>query len=417
MNPPERARHVTSRLRESLEDTRVVVVQGARQVGKTTLVTQIIHERSGHLVTLDDDVALAAAQADPAGFLKQNSGGLLAIDEVQRAPSLTLALKLAVDRDQRPGQFLLTGSADLLHLPTTADSLAGRAEDITLYGFSQGEIAGERETFIDRLLSGTSFTHHGSQLTRADYLTRACGGGYPEALTRPDGRRRAAWFDNYIRRIVERDAPDVSRLHRLSDLPLLLRMLASRNATEITMAGLSSDVGIPVRTLGPYIDLLETLYLVHRLPAWSTNLTKRVVSRPKVALLDTGLAARLMNVSPTGVGPGANAEAAGQLLEGFVAGEVRRQLTWSDEAARLFHFRDHDGAEVDLILETDDGRVAAIEVKASSTVGSRDFRWLATLRDRLGSRFVAGLVLHTGPTAVPFGPKLAATPIDVLWSA
>ncbi|MGL5930457.1 MAG: ATP-binding protein [Dermatophilaceae bacterium] len=404
-------------MRDSLDDTRIVVVQGARQVGKTTLVTQIIQERGGRLVTLDDEVALAAAQADPTGFLQQNTGGLLAIDEVQRAPSLTLALKLAVDRDRRPGQFLLTGSADLLHLPTMADSLAGRAEDIELYGFSQGEIAGERETFVDRLLSGQSFVDHGSRLTRADYLARACGGGYPEALARPSGRRRAAWFDNYIRRIVERDAPEVSRLQRLADLPLLLRMLASRNATEITMAGLSGDIGIPVRTLGPYIDLLETLFLVHRLPAWSTNLTKRVVSRPKVALLDTGLAARLVNVSPTGAGPEVKGEVAGQLLEGFVAGEVRRQLTWSDDAARLFHFRDHDGAEVDLILETDDGRVAAIEVKASSTVGSRDFRWLATLRDRLGSRFVAGLVLHTGPTAAPFGSKLAAAPIDVLWSA
>ena len=411
-----RARHVMPWLEESLADTRVVVVQGARQVGKTTLVTQVVSQLGGRLATLDDDLTRAAAQADPAGFLQQNPGGLLAIDEVQRVPALVLALKLAVDRDPRPGQFLLTGSANLLRLPAMQDSLAGRAENVDLYGFSQGEVAGVRERFVDRLLSGEPLTGHRSGLTRADYLDRACAGGYPQALARPAGRRRAAWFDNYLRRIVERDAPDISGLHRLGELPLLLRLLAARNAGELNLASLAGDSGIPVRTLDPYLELLETLFLIQRLPAWSTNLSKRVVSRPKVALLDTGLAARLLNVSAAGADVHANAKAAGHLLEGFVASEVRRQLTWSDQDARLFHYRDHDGAEVDLVLETDDGRIAGIEVKATSTVGTRDARWLGQLRDRLGPRFVAGIVLHTGSTAAPFGPRITAAPIDILWA-
>jgi uncharacterized protein len=410
-------RHALPSVLESLEDTRVVVVQGARQVGKSTLVAEVADRLGGQLVTLDDGVARAAAEADPSEFLAQSPDGLLAVDEVQRVPSLVLALKLAVDRDPRPGRFLLTGSADLLRLPAMQDSLAGRAESVDLFGFSQGEIAGRRERFVDRLLSGEGFAGHRSALGRADYLERACAGGYPEALARPVGRRRAAWFDNYLRRIVERDAPDVSGLQRLADLPLLLRLLAARNAAELNTADLASASGIPVRTLAPYVDLLETLFLVHRLPAWSTNLSKRVVSRPKVALLDTGLAARLVNASADGAASSANAQLAGHLLEGFVASEVRRQLTWSDTAARLFHYRDRAGAEVDLVLETDDGRVAGIEVKSGSSVGARDVRWLNQLRDRLGERFVGGVVLHTGASTAPFGPRVAAAPIDALWAS
>ena len=409
------ARNVTPAVLESLGDTRVVVVQGARQVGKTTLVSQVVDRVGGRLVTFDDEVTRGGALLDPVAFLGQAGDGLLAIDEVQRVPELVLALKLVVDRDRRPGRFLLTGSANLLRLPAMQDSLAGRAESVDLFGFSQGELVGRRERFVDRLLAGEMFVGHDGSLSRADYLDRACAGGYPEALSRT-GRRRAAWWDNYVRRIVERDAPDVSGLQRLAELPVLLRLLAARNATELNMASLAGDSGIPVRTLAPYVELLETLFLVQRIPAWSTNLSKRVVSRPKVALLDTGLAARLVNVTPAGAASGANPAVAGQLLEGFVASELRRQLSWADEDARLHHYRDHGGAEVDLVLETGDGRVAGIEVKATASVSGRDVRWLTQLRDALGPRFVAGVVLHTGPTAAPFGDRIAAVPMDALWA-
>ncbi|MGH3505127.1 MAG: ATP-binding protein, partial [Nocardioidaceae bacterium] len=331
------ARSIGPRVLESLADTRIVVVQGARQVGKTTLIGEVTSDRGGRLVTLDDDLSRAAAEADPAGFLAQFPDGLLAIDEVQRVPALILALKLVVDQDPRPGRFLLTGSANLLRLPAMQDSLAGRAESVDLFGFSQGELSGHREQFIDRLLAGETFLGHASTLTRNDYLERACAGGYPEALARPHGRRRSAWLDNYIKRIVERDAADISALQHLDELPLLLRLLAARNAAELNTTNLASDAGMPVRTLGPYLALLETLFLLQRVPAWSTNLSKRVVSRPKSMLLDTGLAARLVNVSAAGTSPAANPEVAGQLLEGFVAGELRRQLGWAEHNARLSH--------------------------------------------------------------------------------
>jgi predicted AAA+ superfamily ATPase len=411
-----RPRNVTGLVLESLTDTRVVVVQGARQVGKTTLVTDVVERLNGRLVTLDDEVTRVAAATDPGGFLRQFPDGLLVIDEVQRAPSLIPALKLQVDRDRRPGRFLLTGSANLLRMPAMQDSLAGRAENIDLYGFSQGELTGVDEKFVDRVLGGHSFLGYGSDLTRADYLELACAGGYPEALSRPPGRRRSAWFDNYVRRIIARDAVDISALQRLADLPGLLQLLAARNATELNVSNLAADSGIPARSLAPYLDLLETLFLIHRIPAWSTNLSNRVVSRAKVALLDTGLAADLVNVSAAGAGVAASPQIAGQLLEGFVAGELKRQLSWSDSDARLFHYRDRNGAEVDLVLETKDGRVIAIEVKAASTPSARDSKRLAQMRDRLGERFVAGFVLHTGSTSAPFGERIAAVPLAALWA-
>lgn len=409
-------RFAEPRVLEALQDTRVVVIQGARQVGKTTLLHEVVAKTGGRAVTLDDEVVRATAQADPVGFVSQYPDGLLAIDEVQRVPELVLALKLVVDRDPRPGRFLLTGSANLLRLPATEDSLAGRAESIELHGFSQGEVAGHQEQFIDRLLSGDRFPGHASTLVRKDYLDRAVAGSYPQALART-GRRRIQWLDNYLARIVERDAPDVSPLQRLGELPLILRMLAARNSEELNIADVARDTGIPPRTLAPHLELLETLYLVQRIPAWSTNLTKRVVSRPKAALLDTGLTARLLGVSAAGAAPAVQPEIAGHLLEGFVAGELRRQQGWAEELVRISHYRDHAGDEVDLILETNDGRIAGIEVKATSSVGRNDGKWLAKLRDRLGARFTAGVVLHTGTSSGPLGDKLAAVPLDILWAA
>ena len=415
---PSLERHVEPRVREALEDTRVVVVQGARQVGKTTLVRGIVAATpSGRLVTFDDDVTRASAQADPVGFLEQNPEGALAIDEVQRVPEIVLALKLVVDRDPRPGRFLLTGSADLLRLPATGDSLAGRAESVELLGFSQGELTGHVEQFIDRAFDGDRFLGHAGGMSRSDYLERAVAGSYPEVLTRSPGRRRHQWMDSYLERIVRRDASEISSSPRLDDLPLVLRVLAARNSDELNVADIASITGIPATSLNRLIDLLETLYLVQRIPAWSTNLTKRAVSRPKVALLDSGLAARLVNTSVAALGPDAMTPIAGHLLEAFVAGEIRRQLTWAETPVRMSHFRDRSAGEVDLILESDDGRVVGLEVKSAATVTARDARWLAHLRDSLGERFVCGIVLHTGRSGGPLGDRLAAVPMDALWTA
>ena len=411
------ARHAKPRVLKALGDTRIVVIQGARQVGKTTLIQEIVNERGGRLASFDDPVTARGAREDPVGFVDSDPDRLLAIDEVQRVPELILALKYVVDRDTRPGRFLLTGSADLLKLPAIEDSLAGRTESIELYGFSQGELAGHAERFIDRLLSGERFADHASELHRRDYLDRATAGGYPEALARTAGRRRDQWLDNYVNSIVRREAGDISNLHRVAELPLILRVLAARSSGELNVADVARDTDIPPRTLTPYLELLQTLYLTQHIPAWATNIAKRVVSKPKVSLLDTGLAARLVNVSSQGASPGANPDVAGGLLESFVTSEIRRQLTWSEETAWLGHFRDQHAGEVDLVLETPDGRLAGIEVKSTATPSARDAKGLAYLRDKLGRRFVAGLVLHTGTTAAPFGDRIAAVPMDIIWTA
>lgn len=409
-------RHAKSCIIEALSDTRIVVIQGARQVGKTTLIQQIVDERGGRLASFDDPVTAHGAREDPVGFLTADTDRLLAIDEVQRVPELILALKYVVDRDSRPGRFLLTGSANLLKLPATQDSLAGRTESIELHSFSQGEIGGHRERFIDRFLTGERFTGHTSQLHRHDYLDRATTGGYPEVLARATGRRRDRWLDNYVGNIVHREADDISRLQRVAELPLILRVLAARNSGELNVADIARDTDIPARTLTPYLELLQTLYLTQHIPAWTSNLAKRVVSKPKVALLDTGLAARLINVSAQGVSPEASPGVAGGVLEGFVSGELRRQLGWSEEAVRLGHFRDQHVGEVDLVLGTPDGRVAGIEVKSSASPSAKDGKGLAYLRDKLGKRFMNGLIVHTGTTSAPFGDRIAAAPMDVLWT-
>ena len=413
---PLKVRHALRQVQETLADTPITVVQGARQVGKSTLVRQVLGERDVRVLSLDATALFNAAKADPDTFVRQ-SDGLLVIDEVQRVPGLIRAMKDAVEEDRRPGRFLITGSANLLELPGTQESLAGRAETVVLYGLSQGEIAEKQEDFVDLLLAGdtAALARRDGTLSRDDYLEILCAGSYPEPLTRK-GRRRSAWFDNYLARVVSTDARDVSNLTHLDRLPTLLRLLAANNSGELVKARLARDAQIPETSLTSYVDLLETLYLIHLLPAWGNNLTKRVVGRPKVSLLDTGLAARLNNVTPHAMQPGAASDAAGALFEAFVSGEVRRQLVWADTGARMFHFRDRDGVEVDLVLETSDRRVAGVEMKAAGSVTAGDFSGLRFLRDTLGTRFTMGVVLYTGRRAVPFGDRLWALPYSALWA-
>ena len=233
---PLKRRHALRLVEETLADTPITVVQGARQVGKSTLVRQVLGERDVRVLSLDSAPVCNAAKADPGAFVRQ-SDGLLVIDEVQRVPELILAIKDSVDEDRRPGRFLITGSANLLELPGTQESLAGRAETVVLCGLSQGEITGKREDFVDLLLAGdtSAIARRDGTLSRDDYLEILCAGSFPEPLTR-QGRRRNAWFDNYVARVVSADARDVSRLAHLERLPTLLRLLAANNSGELVKA-------------------------------------------------------------------------------------------------------------------------------------------------------------------------------------
>lgn len=410
--PPYYPRFAIQQLRDALVDTPVVAVNGARQVGKSTLVTDLLDGGvRTKLVTLDDETQLSAAHADPTTFVQHD--GLLVIDEVQRCPELLPAIKAEVDRDRRPGRFLLTGSTRLLSTPEMSASLAGRVEIIDLWPLSQGELNRHQEDFIDALLTWDDSLTHESGLQRVDYMEQVCAGGFPEPLGR-QGRRRYSWFANYATTVVERMVAEVADIQRLTTMPALVRLCAARTANELKIEDIARDLGLPSRTVTTYLTHLQTVFLIHLVPAWSRNLTSKVVRRPKIMLVDSGLAAHLTRVDPTALGDPA-AVAAGPLLETFVAMEVRKQLAWSTFVGDLYHFRDRGGVEVDLVIETHDGRVAGLEVKASATARNEDFRGLRLFEERLGERFAGGVVLYTGRQTVRFGPRLAAVPIARLW--
>ncbi len=397
---------------EALQDTRVVVVLGARQVGKSTLVQSIAGgEWPAPVITLDDRATRDAATNDPTGFVA-GLGTPIVIDEVQRVPDLLLAIKARVDRDPRPGQFLLTGSANILTAPRIADALTGRAEYLRLAPFTQGELHGSDETFIAQLFNGRWPQVSGAGAGRGAYAGIVAAGGYPAAIDRSDGRR-ASFFESYVDTIVQRDLSTIARVHDQQRVRQLLSALAATSAGLLNFDGLSRDLASPANTLRSHTALLETLFMTARVEAWSNNLLSRVVKTPKVYITDTGLLGYLLGTDARRLTD--DGTVAGMALETFAAMELRRQIAWQDNAPRLFHYRDRDGREVDLVLERRDGTVAAVEVKAAASASSSDFRGLRHLREKLGTRFKAGVLLYTGEYTVPFEDRLAAVPLCGLW--
>lgn len=415
MDAPLFDRHARSEVDDALEDARVVVVSGARQVGKTTLVRRLVSERGGTYLTLDQPAVADAAREDPDGLVRDRMEPVV-IDEVQRGgDDLVRAIKRAVDDEPRPGRFLLTGSARFTTVPGISESLAGRAALVDLWPLSQGERDGVLEGFLDRLFDDPdSLVEEGLSLPRQELFERVVAGGYPEATALPPGRRRDRWFDGYVRTLIQRDIRELADLRRLDDIPRLLRLLAARSAQELEVSDLATEAGLPRSTLQDYLPLLETVFLLSRSPAWSRNVTSKVVRRPKGYLTDSGLAAYLLGVDARGL-LAPEARDRGALTETFVVGELRKQRTWARERVEVHHFRDRSGPEVDVVLETPRGRIAALEVKSGVTVRSSDLAALRLLRDRVGEAFVAGILLHAGDGVHRFGDRLLALPIPVLW--
>ena len=407
-------RHIEDSIRTALGDTPVVLLVGSRQRGKTTLVRALAAENANRMrfVTLDDPATLSAAASSPASFL-EDLGTPVIIDEIQRAPELFLPLKQRVDKDRAPGLYLLTGSANVLTLPKVADSLAGRIEVQTLWPLSEGEISGRRETFVDACFEDSMKGKEEAVEWKA-MVERMVRGGYPEAVRRTDPRRRRAWWTSYLASILERDVRDLSNIEGLREMPRLLEILAARAGGLLNYAELSRTAGISATSLKRYVGLFRALYLHVELPAWFRNLEKRLVKSPKTYLNDTGLLCHLRGVDEKGLLKDRNR--AGPVLENFVVMELRKQLGWSHLMPRMYHFRDASGNEVDLILETPDGRLVGIEVKASAQVDSGDFRVLKLLETLTGKDFVRGLVLYAGYERRSFGEKLLALPLSSLWN-
>ncbi|WP_328814398.1 ATP-binding protein [Nonomuraea cypriaca] len=396
---------------EALTDTRVVLINGARQTGKSTLVKQIAKGRAAEWRDLDREFMRQGAMNDPEGFV--DFPEMMVIDEIQRVPELLLAIKAQVDDNSRPGRYLLTGSARILGLRALPDALVGRMETIELWPFSQGEIDSTPDGFVDAIFAQGADLRHTSEISRAAYAERIVRGGFPEAVSRVNARRRQRFFDSYLGDLIARDVSELSAIERLPDMHALTRLLAARSGQLLGRQSIGNELGLPASTTNRYLSLLEEVYLIKRVPAWSRNLSSRAVSTTKVAFVDSGIAANLLGVDARGlIRPNG---LFGPLLEGFVLMELARQLTWAEDHIDLYHYRTKDGVEVDAVLENRRGQVVAIEVKAASTVRADDFRGLRHLADRLGDDFVAGIVLHTGGQALPFGDRMLAMPVGALW--
>lgn len=406
-------RHLRPVIASSLAESRAVCVLGARQVGKSTLVRLIAEdEHRAPYVTLDDPATLDAAIADPTGFLSDRER--LVIDEVQRAPELLLAIKRRVDENNARGQFLLTGSANLRTHPRIADALPGRVDYLTLWPFSQAELAGSAHGFIERGFAGQVPTISGAQIGRGAYADAIVRGGFPEA-TAASAAGRLRFFAGYVDSILGREVADMTSIRDVENVGRVLRLAAARTAALANQSAIARDLGVDHKTVAAHLRVLEQLFLVVRLPAWHVNLGHRIAKTPKVHIADTGMLTALTGMDAQRLA--GDPTAAGGPFETFAVSELIRQATASPLAPllRFFHFRDQRSNEVDLIIEHASGNVVGVEVKSGATPRPADAKGLALLRNQLGERFRCGVVLHTGPETIPLADRIWAVPLAGLW--
>jgi len=417
-------RGIARRLQEALVDTPVVLLNGPRQCGKTTLVRQFTTEQRPYL-TLDDATTCGAAREDPQGFIRRLDGAV--IDEVQRVPELLLAIKLAVDDQRRPGRFLLTGSADVMALPRVADSLAGRLEALSLLPLAASELAGNPGDWLAALFASLAAdrpppTPSPAQATRdvGEALERGVlAGGYPEALRRSTEGRRQAWARSYLNAILQRDVRDIAAVDKLRNLPQLLTALAQVCGQLCNYSQLGGRLGLDGKTVNRYVTVLEQLFLIRRVPAWSTNGLARVVKTPKLQFLDSGLLSALLGLRLAALPT--HRTAFGPALECFVYSELLRLASWSDDTYDLMMYRDKDQLEVDVVIANGLGELVGVEVKASASLNSGHSAGLQRFASQAGDRFLGGVILYDGIQTLPMGSvagrPIWALPLASLWHA
>lgn len=409
-------RRLQAIIAERLVEEPVIGLQGARAVGTSTLL-RVVAERAGTTVLdLDDLDQRAVVANDPMLFARGTSP--VCIDEFQHVPEILDAVKAELNLRLDAGRFVLTGSTRYEGIPRAAQSLTGRLHLLTVWPLSQGEIDGTHERFVETLLDAPAeFATGASSTPRDEYVRRVLAGGLPLALRRTSAGR-ARWFDDYVRLVIERDVLELSRVRQRELLPRLLARLAGQTAQLLNVANAARAVGLEPSTAENYASLLETVFLLHRLPAWGRTLRARAVAKPKVHVVDTGLGGRLLGLSARKLASN-DASALvefGHLLETFCVNEIVKQLSWLDERYTIGHWRTHDGTEVDLVIEEPDGRVTGVEVKASGRVSNADAAGLRVLRDALGDSFGAGVVLYLGTHAHTLDDRIYAVPVDRLWA-
>ena len=410
MNAPKLfTRRIEPRVAEAMADTPVVLLAGPRQAGKTTLVRQVAQGRLRYL-TLDDDLTLLSAQQDPVGMIRSLDRAV--IDEIQRAPQLLLAIKKSVDEDRRPGRFVLTGSANLMALPTVADSLAGRIETLSLLPLSQSEIEGCLTNWLDTVFAG-QLPQPGSSARADDLVGRVLRGGYPEVMSRSTARRRTTWARQYLDSIIQRDVPDVAGIERLDQLPRFLRALAQTAGQMCNYTQLAGQVGLDGKTAAKYVGIFEQMYLLKRVDVWARNRLNRVVKTPKLQFIDSGLLATLLDLTAQEVEN--DRTRFGNVLETFVFAELLKNTTTAEGDYRLMYYRDTDKVEVDMVIENAAGQLVGVEVKATATVQESALRGLKKLSGLAGDSFKMGILLYDGDEIMPLGDRIWAAPLSTLW--
>lgn len=405
-----------------MAESPVVLLQGPRSVGKSTLLRILAERYGGRVVDLDDPAVRSAVVDDPGLFV--SGRGPVFIDEYQHVPVLLDSIKAELNRDGSPGRFMLAGSTRFDSLPLASQSLTGRLHRLEILPLSQGELGGSQENLVAALLDdpGATVTPDASATSRDRYAELVARGGFPLALARTEAAR-ARWFDDYLALCLERDLMEEGRVRQPAALAPLLARLASQTAQVLNMSSAGRAVGLAASTASDYVKLFEAAFLVRLLPSWGRTLRSATGSRPKLHMVDSGVAARLLRLPPdklSALDPAA-LQQFGHLLETFVVGEVLKQASWMEHRPHVGYWRKHDGAEVDIVLEDGrDGSVVGIEVKSGSRIHPKDRRGLRILRDALGDRFTAGVVLYTGPHSIRYrgaDAGIIALPIDRFWSA
>jgi predicted AAA+ superfamily ATPase len=397
------ARKHEQTIADALADTPVVLLVGPRQCGKSTLADQF--QTSGRRrVTLDDPDAFSLAKTDPKGFLKTFTGPLI-IDEVQRAPELFLALKQEVDRARQPGMYLLTGSANILAFPKVADSLAGRMEVIDLLPFSRCETDNTDADIVDRLFA----VDWNPPAYRPGLESDIVRGGFPEPRLRISPSRRTGWFQSYVRTLLDRDVRDLAQIEGLAHLPRLLTMLAMKVGQPLNASTLAVETGIAYTSLKRYLTLLEKVFLLDLVPAWSFEMEKALTKSPKAFLVDTGLLCHLQNLDERTLDDPIRSL---PLLRNHVALELRKQIGWSTTRPWLLHLRTVRHLEVDFVLEAPGGDIVGIALKSGPSAGLADIEGLRYLQELAGPRFRRGVVLHRGEEWSPLAPDIWSGPVS-----
>jgi len=398
-------RILKTQLEEAMKHFPVILLTGARQVGKSTLAREILD----NYITLDDLNVYSSLQADPQSFIKSLQKPV-AIDEVQKAPDILSSIKLVVDNERINGSYLLTGSANIMGYKNITDTLAGRIALLELMPLSLREISGKTDSLLDMLFNGDITKQTEPLLSKQDIIGKIIKGGYPEIQKIDSSRGRYQWFSSYIQTYIEHDVRDIGELRNIDKFIKMYRMLASRSGNLLNKTDIARNAEINFKTFDNYLELLKLVYQVNLLKSYHANIDKRLMKTEKLFFLDSGILAFLLNI--TTENEFISSSYKGSLFETFVFAELLKEVKYSEKHTGFYYFRTSDSQEIDFIIEQG-SEIIAIEVKLSESIRKDDFRHISFLQSKV-KNMTAGYVFYLGNNVLPFGKDLYAVPVSFL---